>query len=147
MKKIFDEFEEEIPYINWRFFLKLEDVMELKDLYSISDKYEILGTDMLGDIITLKDNSIIILNHEVPDEENEYFITNDLEKLIILLKRLINVKDYIELDDTDNKKYLSELKKIKKDLKECKKLAPKDMKDDFEDFIEEIESEIDLVSD
>lgn len=147
MKKIFDEFEEEIPYLNWRFFLKLEDVMELKDLYSISDKYEILGTDMLGDIITLKDNSIIILNHEVPDEENEYFITNDLEKLIILLKRLINVKDYIELDDTDNKKYLSELKKIKKDLKECKKLAPKDMKDDFEDFIEEIESEIDLVSD
>lgn len=147
MKKIFDEFEEEIPYLNWRFFLKLEYVMELKDLYSISDKYEILGTDMLGDIITLKDNSIIILNHEVPDEENEYFITNDLEKLIILLKRLINVKDYIELDDTDNKKYLSELIKIKKDLKECKKLAPKDMKDDFEDFIEEIESEIDLASD
>jgi hypothetical protein len=138
--KIFEEFKgEHISYLDWRFFNNEEEAIDCKDLYSISDDYQIIATDICGNIITIKNNSIVIVDHEQPEPENDYYLTDELDILVTLIKRLMTVEDYIEADD------IKVLKKIKKDLKECKKLAPKEMKDDFEGFIDDVKLEIELL--
>jgi hypothetical protein len=138
--KIFEEFKgEHINYLDWRFFNNEEEVKECKDFYSLSDDYQIIAIDICGNIVTIKDKSIVIVDHEQPEQENDYYLTDELNILLILIKRLMTVEDYIEADG------IKALKKIKKDLKECKKLAPKKLKDDFEEFIDDVKLEIELL--
>lgn len=138
---IFDEFKgEHINYLNWRFVNNEEELVDFKDSYSISDEYQIVASDICGDIITIKDDNIVIIDHEQPEPENDYYLTSELDKLIELIKRLITIEDYIDVNDD-----IKVLKKIKKDLKECKKLAPKAMKEYFEDFIDDVKLEIELL--
>jgi hypothetical protein len=138
--KIFEEFKgEHINYLNWKFFNNEEEVKECKDFYSFSDDYQIIATDICGNFVTIKDNKIVIVDHEQPETENDYILTDELDNLVKLIKRLITVEDYIEADG------IKMLKKINKDLKECKKIAPKNLKDDFEDFIDDVKLEIELL--
>jgi len=140
MNKLFEKFKgQDIPYLDWTFFNNEKEKENCKKSYSISNDCEIIGLDICGNILSIKDNFLITIDHEEPKPKNDYKITNEFDKLEMLLLKLVSIKDYVGIKDLD------ELKEIKKEIKQCKKLAPKSMKEDFQSIIDEIELEIEYL--
>lgn len=139
---IFQEFKgKSFSMLDWTICKDGNEIKEYKDAYEIGDEYQIFGSDITGDILTIKNGIVTIISHENPTPENDYELTNELEKVKLLLEKLDGVPDYIDLDN------IKDLKQLKKTAKECKKIAPVEMKEIFEDVIDEINDEIELLED
>jgi hypothetical protein len=126
----------EIPLLNWR-VINPNSGVEISNLYKISKEYQVLYSDIMGDILVEKNNILYKVDHENPSED--YLnITNDFSSLQHIFEKLIQIEEF------DEKTKLSSLKNFKKLLVEIIKESPNYIKDAIEDVLDEIKE---LISD
>lgn len=125
----------EVPILNWR-PLDENDQLEISNVFGIIKDYEILYSDILGDLIVKKDNQLYSVDHEEPNEPY-YKIIDDYESFKIILVKLEEIDD-----DFDENTDLKTLKETKKTLQALKKIGPKYLVEQLEETIDELKEYI-----
>lgn len=133
-KNISSEF---IPILDWTLIKCIDEKKELRDLYQIKTDFEIIGTDILGDIIAEKDSKLYSINHEEPESE-PLLIVADISRFQKVVGRLIKLPDY------SINTPLPDLRKIKKELTEVKKEIDKGLRETIDNTIDDLKE---LISD
>jgi len=126
-----------IPILDWTLIKDDSDKKELYDLYQIESDFEIIGTDILGDLIAEKDSKLYSINHEEPESEPLLIVT-DIIRLQKVAERLIKLPEY------STNTPITDLKKIKKELSEIRKEIDKGLRENIEDRIDDLKE---LISD
>jgi hypothetical protein len=126
-----------IPILDWTLIKDDSDKKELYDLYQIESDFEIIYTDILGDIIAKKDSKLYSINHEEPESEPLLIVT-DIIRFQKVVERLIKLPGY------STNTPLTDLRKIKKELTEIKKEVVKGLRENIEDTIDDLKE---LISD
>lgn len=126
----------EIPLLNWR-YIESNNRLEISKYYNINQKYQVLYSNISGDIIVEKDNALFVVDHE--DTSEEYLkIIDNFSSLKPIFEKLF------QIDEFDENTNLSTLKSSKKLLTEIIKDSPNYIKDTLEDVLDEIKE---LISD
>ena len=68
-----------VKVLDWAFFKDESEADDYRKTYSISDEYKLVGTTIVGDVLAIKGNSFIQIDHENPVTEEDYELSNRLE--------------------------------------------------------------------
>ncbi|HPN69580.1 MAG TPA: hypothetical protein PLZ32_08670 [Saprospiraceae bacterium] len=126
----------EIPLLNWR-IVNPNSRLEISNLYKISKEFQVLYSNIKGDILVEKDNILYIVDHDNPSEDYLKIIDN-FSSLQHIFEKLI------QFDEFDENTKLNSLKNSKKLLTEIIKESPIYIKDALEDELDELKE---LISD
>lgn len=129
------DFPDWLPIVDWSFVKTAKKADELRKIYNISEQYQIIATDELGDIISICEEQVVSINHE--ETEDVLIVGKNIDLFWEFLFKLKEIPDY------DENTFISELREIQKKLKDLKKEAPKEIKNYFTDEIDNLKDLID----
>jgi hypothetical protein len=98
-----------IPILEWSLIRQQSENNNLRENFKIKQDFEIIATDLLGDIIVKKDSKLYSIDHDDPEEEG-LLIINDIPKFEKVLDKIMALPQYSVITP------LSELRQIKKEL-------------------------------
>lgn len=124
-----------LPILDWTIY---DANSNLKDFGCTRTDLNAIGSDIVGDFLAVKDKGLYVISHDSPNENDDYFITEDFG----YLRKLFD--DLLALDEFDESTPLKKLREMKKELKRIQKSAPEAIEEQFEDSIEEVSE---LISD
>lgn len=138
----FEKFKgQHIPILDWTFFENDEEAFDYHNSYEIGKIYLLIGRDIGGNILALKKETLLIIDHEEPIPKNDFKLSKKIFLVVEVIEKVLQIPNF---EDCKN---IKKLKSIKKLIKECKKIAPKNLKDYFESAIDEIDDEIYFLKD
>lgn len=70
-----------IQILDWKFFKEDKEAEEYRDAYSIDSEYHLIGSTITGDILAIKENKLVQIDHEEPYPENDYKLTKNIKKV------------------------------------------------------------------
>ena len=138
----FDKFKgQHVHLLDWTFFANAQEAKEYRSAYSIEPHYRLIGRTITGDVLAINQGVLVQIDHESPVPESDFEISEDLNLVVQIIDESLLIQDDIDSED------LQKLERMKVEVQTLKEAAPENMKFNFEIILEEIDTEIYLLTD